>query len=219
MRKLLFLALLFSLSGVVRAENVYVIDVLWITMRSGQGDEYRVLRTLKSGSKLEKLQLSEDGEYMLVRDEKGQEGWAKAKYLQAEPTNAILLAQKETSLNKVSQENQSLKNKVTELREKLKETESERKRLDNAHSKLTKENEKIKKVAAKPMELNEENETLKQRNSTLETEHALMGQELAKYKSSANRDWFMAGGGVLFFGMIIGLIVPKIRWRRRSEWA
>lgn len=35
-------------------------------------------------------------------------------------------------------------------------------------------------------------------------------------KDQSDRDWFLTGAGVLLLGFIIGLIVPKIRWRRKS---
>ncbi|MEO5573569.1 MAG: SH3 domain-containing protein [Gammaproteobacteria bacterium] len=35
-------------------------------------------------------------------------------------------------------------------------------------------------------------------------------------KDQSTRNWFLTGAGVLLLGFIIGLIVPKIRWRRKS---
>ena len=40
----------------------------------------------------------------------------------------------------------------------------------------------------------------------------------AGLKDRTARDWFMVGAGVVILGMIIGLIIPRIRWRKKSSW-
>jgi len=43
-------------------------------------------------------------------------------------------------------------------------------------------------------------------------------QENQSLKDRTARDWFMVGAGVILLGMIIGLIIPRIRWRKKSSW-
>jgi SH3 domain protein len=33
-----------------------------------------------------------------------------------------------------------------------------------------------------------------------------------------NQSWFLVGAGVLFGGVVIGLIAPSLRRKRRSDW-
>jgi SH3 domain protein len=42
--------------------------------------------------------------------------------------------------------------------------------------------------------------------------------ELAEAKSTTRRDWFLAGAGVLAFGLILGLVLPRLKFGRRSRW-
>ena len=76
MKKFFAFLLLSILAFSAMAKEQYVIDVLYITLRAGQGDEFQVLRSMKSGTRLEVLEVSDQG-YSLVRTEKGEEGWAK----------------------------------------------------------------------------------------------------------------------------------------------
>ena len=43
-------------------------------------------------------------------------------------------------------------------------------------------------------------------------------QENESLKDRTARDWFMVGAAVVLLGIIIGLIIPKIRFRKKSSW-
>ncbi len=47
-------------------------------------------------------------------------------------------------------------------------------------------------------------------------EMELMREKNMLLKDESNRHWFLTGAGVFLLGFIIGLIVPRIRWRRKS---
>jgi SH3 domain protein len=49
------------------AEKRYVKDVLTITLRSGPGEEYKILKGLKSGAHLQLIEKSEDGKSLPSR--------------------------------------------------------------------------------------------------------------------------------------------------------
>ena len=34
---------------------------------------------------------------------------------------------------------------------------------------------------------------------------------------SSNQNWFLYGGGLSLFGVLLGFILPKLSWRRRSS--
>jgi SH3 domain protein len=49
-------------------------------------------------------------------------------------------------------------------------------------------------------------------------------RELQQYKrdnqaltDSSNQDWFLYGGGLALFGVLLGFILPKLSLRRRSS--
>ena len=53
---------------------------------------------------------------------------------------------------------------------------------------------------------------------SLEKELQLIQQENQSLKDRSQREWFIAGAGVLLGGMLLGLIIPKLRWRKKSGW-
>ncbi|HKK23328.1 MAG TPA: hypothetical protein VJ947_06540, partial [Pseudohaliea sp.] len=60
---------------------------------------------------------------------------------------------------------------------------------------------------------------LREQLSTAEVQIAALQQENGELASRRNRDWFIAGAVVLLAGVLVGIIVPRIRWRRRSRWS
>ena len=37
-------------------------------------------------------------------------------------------------------------------------------------------------------------------------------------KDTASQDWFLYGGLLSLFGVILGFILPKLGWRRKNNW-
>ena len=53
---------------------------------------------------------------------------------------------------------------------------------------------------------------------SLERELQTVQQENEGLKDRTARDWFMVGAAVVLLGIIVGLIIPRIRWRKKSNW-
>jgi SH3 domain protein len=46
-----------------------------------------------------------------------------------------------------------------------------------------------------------------------------VSHEKQTLEESTSQDWFLIGAGVLLGGIILGLILPRISWRRKtSSW-
>jgi SH3 domain protein len=73
-------------------------------------------------------------------------------------------------------------------------------------------------VAAKPLKLENENQRLKKELLELESKHELLLQENQMLGDSSDRDWFLNGAGVIIIGILIGLIAPRIKPRKKSSW-
>jgi len=217
MKKLAVMIMLCLFANVAGAKEQYVIDVLYITLRDSSKEDATVLRALKSGTKLEVLEVGADG-YSRVKTEKGEEGWAKTKYLTDEPVAILRVESLQAKNDSLVAEIQALKEKSSLAKRKVKEAEKERKRLESKSQKLQSENSRMKSMSAHPMELAKENEALSTKNAAMESELKELREEKDLNFNSKSRDWFIAGAGVVILGVVIGLILPSIRWRKRNSW-
>ncbi len=202
---------------VVAGETWYVSDKLIITLRSGQGNQYQIIKTLPSGTPLEVLEKTETG-YTRVRTPDGLEGWVRTQYLIPEPIAAVKLERAEKKLARLQARNRKLKEELTQLRKRTAELEAERKQLLASNQKAEAELKRLNEVAARPLLLDKQNRELKQQNVRLEKELQVLQQENQHLKDRSQREWFIAGALVLFGGLLLGLVIPRIRWRKKSSW-
>jgi SH3 domain protein len=59
---------------------------------------------------------------------------------------------------------------------------------------------------------------MKGRMISLERQLQTVQQENETLKDRTARDWFMVGAAVILLGIIVGLIIPKIRFRKKSSY-
>lgn len=205
-------------SSASAAETYYVDDELTITMRSGASTKHQIIRTLKSGAKLNVIEVDKDSGYSLARTDGGTEGWVITRYLSTQPIAKHRLSAAEKKAAKLEKE-------MTELRQQLNQTSDSRQALDkkstdltNQNSKLSKELDRIKEISRNAITLDKDNKTLREKLIKLETDLQAMEQQNSVLKDRSARDWFITGTGVTILGILIGLIVPRLRIKRKSNW-
>lgn len=196
----------------------YVTDRLEVTLRTGQTNEHRILRMLPSGAPVTVLEQEEASGYSRVKTSDGVEGWILSRYLLSEPAAREQLT---TAQQKVAQ----LTADLAQAREQLSSVSSSQKSLEQGHQSLETQNRRlqqdlaqIRQTAANALNLESENQDLKKRLVTLERDYQVLQQQTESLKDRSRRDWFVAGAGVIILGMLMGLLIPKIRWKRRSSW-
>ena len=199
------------------ADIRYVSDQLIITLRSGQGAQYQIIKPLPSGTRLEVLEMTDTG-YARVETPDGLEGWVRSQYLVKEPIAKAKLEVAEKKLARLKEQNNKLRSELARVKKRASELEAERKDLLAKYNANSAELKRLTQVAAKPILLDKQNRELKQENISLEKDLQLLQQENQVLKDRSQREWFVAGAAVLFGGMLLGLIIPKIRWRKRSSW-
>ncbi len=197
----------------------YVTDQLEITLRSGQSTKHQILRMLKSGTPLEVLEVDKESGYTRVRTPDGKEGWVITRYLDSVPSARERLAAAQQRLTTLKMDNSRLSKTVQQLNGEKAELERRLGSLQRDHQRLQQELDRIRKTSASALAIDKENKELKNRLRKLEQEHQVVLQENENLRDRRDREWFMAGAGVILLGMGIGLIIPKIRWRRKSNWS
>lgn len=189
----------------------YVTDELRVSVRTGAGSQYRIVEVLDSGMRVETLQT--EGEWAEVRTPEGNTGWMRSQYLIEQPIAAERLRTARAEL-------EDARERITELEEALaqaqEDTASARERVES----LSAENESLESRIAnaeRGLELHDENERLKENVKSLMRRTEEFREEIERLQQRERKEWFIIGAGVLLGGILFGIIVTRIPWRRRRD--
>jgi len=188
------------------AETRYIVDQATLPMRAGQSLSFKITGMLPSGMAVEVLEQSEAG-YSRIRTSTGKEGWILSRYLMNTPAARDRLVRAEIELAKLN-----------ELKQQKKTVETERDQLLSTKSRLEKELGHIRETAANAVEIAAENRALKETTATAEQELESLRQQTRDIRNGAQQRWFMLGGGAILLGILLGLILPRMKVRRKSQW-
>ena len=219
MKNIFFLvSCLLILSGNAVAETRYVSDTLEITMRSGKGTSFGITRMLRSGTPVEVLNVDKKSGYTQVRTNSGKEGWVLSRFLMKGQAARERLATAEKNLAELELENRKLTTAMATLKEEKGTLESNLSTLEGESRGVSQELAEIRRTASSALAIDSENKDMKGRMVSLERQLQTVQQENETLKDRTARDWFMVGAAVVLLGIIVGLIIPKIRFRKKSSW-
>ena len=214
---LLLLALILTPS-LSNAETRYVTDQFEITMRSGASTSNSIVSMLKSGQALKVLEQDEATRYSLVETSTGRQGYVLSRYLDELPSGRDRYTQlknrSEQLEAKISQLNTELNSYKSEKKEHIAEISSLTKILNETQKELNDLTESTRDT----LRVVKQNESLKARINELDKDKQMLSEENAQYKDSTAMDWFIRGAGVSLLAFLIGIIVTKIRWKKRDSW-
>lgn len=196
----------------------YVSDKLSIELRRGPSNEYLIIRNIEAGSAVEVLEQNNDG-YSRVRVvEGGAEGWVLTRFLANETSARDRLAVAERSLSNSRGRVSELEQQIASLTSELGSTKSELEQTRSASGQVSQELASIKTASANVVEIRDQNESLRQKLTDRERQVEQLTAENAALSSRTTQNWFIVGAGVLFGGIVIGLVAPSLRRKRRSDW-
>lgn len=213
-----FFSLLLCSTFLIAEETRYVTDSFSITMRTGTGTEHKIIRSPKSGEKMTVIEVNREKGYSHVRLSNGMEGWVLSRYLVKEPIARTRLAAAEEKAKQLNQKVKSLESQLSSTSKSKSSFEKDTNRLNKNNKKLEKELARIKDIASNQISINKENKTLKEEVLKLKREMQTVQQENMSLTDDSAKDWFFIGAGVIIAGIIIGLILPNIRFRRKQSW-
>lgn len=210
---------LFTLAtfSVQAANTVYVTDQLEILLRSGQGTEYKILATLESGSPLTVIKTDEESGWSFVETENHKTGWVLSRYLLKAPIARVQLAGVSKKLEDLRQQYDKIRAELYTLKSGQKNTTAENEALLEEKTKLIQEVTSIRQASSNAIQILEERNQLQERVVMLENELQKVKRDNQTLEDRTAQDWFLIGAGVLLGGTILGLILPRISWRRKSR--
>jgi SH3 domain protein len=209
---------LILLACAAEAQTRYVSDELVITLRTGPSNQNAITRNLTSGDRVEVLEENDDGTYARVRLPDGTEGWALTQYLQDEQTAALRLATATRELTDVTRRAADLDDQAAALEADLAATREALLQSQTYAEGLAAELADIQSASASAIETREQNERLAARVSNLTAAADLADMEIRELESRNRQSWFIVGASVLFGGIVIGLVAPSLRRKRRPSW-
>ena len=217
--KQLFCMLLLTLmttTSYAAVEKRYVSDQLWLQLRSGPGNEFRILKTLASGSHLVFIEETESKNYAKVKTSKGVEGWVLSQFLVNEPVAKERLIFSQRKLKKVQAELNTLQLQAKTLTQEKSTLSGDRSSLSRDKKSLEKELKRITDISANALQLNSKNIKLTKRNQELEIQLETLTVDNTRLNDNKERTFMIIGGGLIVFGIVLGLAIPAMRGGKKS---
>ncbi|MDY0971434.1 TIGR04211 family SH3 domain-containing protein [Siccibacter turicensis] len=201
LRHICLTLLALSVSTLTHAdEKRYVSDELNTWVRSGPGDNYRLVGTLNAGEEVTLLQSNDATKYGQVRDGEGRTVWIPLGQLSNQP---------------------SLRTRVPDLENQVKTLTDKLTNIDATWNQRTADMQQ--KVAQSDSVINglkEENQKLKNELIVAKKKVDAANIQLDDKQRTIIMQWFMYGGGVAGVGLLLGLLLPHMipSRKRKDRW-
>lgn len=216
--KLPLLAILILFGNQAMSETRYVTDIFQITLRSGKSTQNEIIRMIPSGTVLTVLEQDAGSGYSHVKTPAGKEGWVLTRFLMDLPSARARLTRAETGLANSEQQLGETREELQQTNKQKQALNKERTRLEALNKKISHQLAKIKRVSANAIQISSENEHLKKQMVETDRENQFLQQENTNLQDRSNRDWFMVGAMVVVASMIFGILLTRIRWKKKSGW-
>ncbi len=203
------------------AEYRWVSDVLYVPLRSGKGNQFRILdKGLKTGTRVEFVGQDDEGGWTEVRSEKGELGYIRSQYLIDTPTASLQLAKTRKQLASIENKYKQLKSDLSAATSNKKALSSDLSQLQQQNQQLQQELTDIKRISADAVQLHERHQTLTHDHQLIQTELDVLKAENERLSNDNRNTFFFYGACAVGLGALIAWIAPNMRRRKRfSEWA
>lgn len=219
---LLFLIILLFCCSLAQAagETRYISDKIRIYVRAGAGTEFKLIAPLTTGNRVKLLGEKMNG-WVHIDYGKNRQGWIQERFLtKLEPADKRLVK----ANAKIAQLEQNTKAKLASLTETNKEYRKgntgllrEVKELRSKLQKVEKNYSTLLADSAEFLTLQKEHQTLLTESRERQTREADILSECELLKTAYRIKWFLAGGGVLLIGFLIGIILQAFRHRNKKS--
>lgn len=209
--------ILFVISLSALAQTRYITDEFKVTMRSGESSKHRVVQMVKSGTAVAVLGTNKESGYTNVRLSNAKTGYILSRQLLNSPVAREQLASLQARI-------EMLESAPGEMSSKLASLSKEHETLSQAHktvvtekNALAQELGDLKLVSANAVEIARERKSLRKQVATMSHDLEDQQQQIRELKNSETQRWFLIGAGVVLGGIMLGLILPHLRIRKRKD--
>lgn len=204
------------------AETMWLSDVLWVNVRTGPSDNNRIIKIIKSGTRMEVLEKPADSNYYRIRTETGIEGWIPHRYLLDEPTGSLKVELITAEKQQLQTQFDQLQEKYTTLLNDKGDVNGELETLRADNESLSQELNRIKAVSGDAINLDERYQALAEENAAIKNQLDVMQAENQSLREFNDNKLLYAGGALIFVGIFLGVILPRLTGKQRrgkDGWA
>ncbi len=198
--------------------SVWITDKLEVQMRSGPGNQYKLIKPLLAGTELTVPSGGETNGYTKVILESGEEGWVSTRYLSQTPIAHAQVEENSKALTKLQAEIQRLQTELVACRTARNTAEKSAREFDAETAKLNSEVISIRQASASVLKIQNERDLLTEEKRALVSELDVLKREKNAQDTNSKQNWFLIGASVLFGGIFLGVMLPRLSWRKKSSW-
>lgn len=220
MKLAIYVLLFLSIISWSYAEDqiVYVTDKGRYTLREEANNKSKIIKMLNSGTELILLEKDQETGYSEVATKDGKEGYIVSRFISQKPTAKMLLVASTTQLTALQEKCNLLQQDFDLLQEVHSEVNKEQKSTAKQHDTLRLRFNELQEASGHCLQLKNERDQLQKRVVSVERQMQQLKMENQALKDSEKQDWFVYGGLLALAGIILGFLLPKLSWRRKSGW-
>lgn len=199
-------------------EPAWVSDQFEVMLRTGPSTENAIQLMIGSGAELEVLEQDDESGYSRVMTNGGTEGWVLSRYLMTEPGARAQLETFTQQLRGVNSERATLDSQLGAIRGDFESAKRQISELERDKTDMQAEIDDIRRAAADTLAIDSQNKNLQQLLTDAEIRVSMLEQENDSLVSQTTRNWFITGALVLIGGVLLGLILPRMKWQKKSRY-
>ncbi len=201
------------------AKTVYVTDNMKYTLRASESNRSKILKMIPSGTPLTVISENKETGYSKVRLSSGQEGYFITRHTIKKPISRWYLDKANKKKKKLQASFQTVEQELNDLKNNNQSALNSNQNLKSERDKLSQELDSLKQTASNAVQLKHQRDELQARVISVERELEGVKLKYQTLSSSRQEDFFLYGGLLALFGVIMGFILPKLSWRRKtSNW-
>ena len=197
----------------------WVSDQLPLDMRSGNSNEYRIIKMLAPGTPVTVLKVDAQTQFSQVTTKEGTKGWITNRYLMDEPSARMQLSQAKATIAQLRQGKEPLQEQLAALTKETSQLENQLAEASTGRDQAEQELIRIQEVSANAIDLDKSNQSLMESNQLLQHEIDVLKGENSRLKDSSSSAWFIKGALAVGLGALLALAIPHLSpSRKNKEW-
>lgn len=197
------------------AETQYVSDSVMVPIRSGAGNEFRIINSrIPTGTALEILS-NPPGDWAEVKTANGTQGWIRKQYLQATPIAKTLLDKARTQQTSAEQKLAGTIKELQTLQQQHNELLNINDTTQKSHSDLSIKYQNLRILSEDAVNLSQRYQALLADHEVLLTQHDALKAENDNLRNDQTISHGLYAVALLLSGVVLTIILPLFRPRRR----